>query len=325
MKVLVVGATGQLGSKLIQKKSEFSKDLQIKALVRRKSNYQRLDCSKDDLIFGDLTDKPSLIAACQGIDFVISTATVVFPRGQSNFEDDERQGYRNLVEACEYCGVKQIIFISVAVEFEPIFTKRCKTYELKQWCEELLIDSKLAHTILRCPLFMDDYFALIGSQIPLKGEKLATISRSTGLTRLFNWMVCDSVEKYGIAWIPGAASNRHAFISVEDVANYCIKVTGNREYYDRTLKIGGPENLSWNEVCSVFSEVLSKPVKAIQIPSSLLLLLYKSSNPFSEKISNQIGILWIIANTETVKDDFWDSTIANTEMLTAKKYLSNKV
>ncbi|MDV6328538.1 NmrA family NAD(P)-binding protein [Idiomarina sp. Sol25] len=324
MKTLIIGATGQLGSRLVQKRNEFITQNEIKAFVRPSSDYKKLNCQPSELVFGDLTDKQSLIDACAGIDTVIATATLVFPRVKDCFELDERAGYQNLIEACELCGVKQIIFISIAVPMTTHFTRHSKTYELKKWCEELLISSSVSHTIIRCPLFMDDYFALIGSEIPLAGEKLATVNRSKGITKLLRSFVRRSIEKYGLAWIPGNAHKRQAFIAVEDIAKYCIRVTQKPEFYNRVLTIGGPEDLSWHDVCEVYSELLARKVRPVTLPAPVLFLLSKLTRPFSTVLANQLSILWIIASKECVREAYWDQTLPMVEMLTAKHYLAHK-
>ncbi len=324
MKTLVVGATGQLGSRLIHKRSAFDADNQVKAFVRPGSSYKKLDCEQDDLVFGDLTDKQSLIEACSGVDTVIATATLVFPRKKDSFESDERKGYRNLIEACEQCGVKQIVFISIAVPMTDNYTEQSTTYALKKWCEELMIDSPVSHTILRCPLFMDDYFALIGSEIPLAGESLATVNRSEGMTKLFRRLIKGSVEKYGLAWIPGKADKRQAFIAVEDIANYCIQVTGKPEFYNQILTIGGPEDLSWQQVCDIYSSLLSRRVRPVSLPAPMLLLILKLIRPFAPVLANQLSILWIIASTECVREASWENTLSAEETTTAQNYLTGK-
>ncbi|MCL5975089.1 MAG: NmrA family NAD(P)-binding protein, partial [Gammaproteobacteria bacterium] len=279
MKTLVIGATGQLGSRIVQKRNEFMTDTRIKAFVRPSSDYSKLNCQPDELVFGDLTDKQSLIEACTDVDTVIATATLVFPRTEDRFESDERIGYSNLIEACEVCKVQQIIFISVAIPMTDYFIQQSKTYELKSWCENLLIKSPVNHTIIRCPLFMDDYFALIGSEIPLAGESLATINRSEGSTKLLRSFIKRSVEDYGLAFVPGKADKRQAFIAVEDIAKYCFKVNHKPEYYNQTVTIGGPEDLSWHDVCQIYSNLLARKVRPISLPAPILFLFLKIISP----------------------------------------------
>jgi uncharacterized protein YbjT (DUF2867 family) len=55
-KILVVGATGQLGSEIIRQVRMKSK-FEIHALVRPASNYQHLKGAVSEFVIGDLKDK----------------------------------------------------------------------------------------------------------------------------------------------------------------------------------------------------------------------------------------------------------------------------
>jgi len=54
------------------------------------------------------------------------------------------------------------------------------TFRLKRRIEERLQRSGISYTILRGSLFMDDWLALIGSSIPLRGAESATLRSNTG-------------------------------------------------------------------------------------------------------------------------------------------------
>lgn len=324
MHTLIVGATGQLGSQLMKLRKRFMPSTHVKGLIRSQANHVELACPPENLLFGDLTDKQSLLRACQGIDTVIATATVIFPKNGSHFEQDERQGYANLIAACEATGVKQLIFISIAVPFTAEFMQYAKTYELKKWCEDRLIQSPVKHTILRCSPFMDDYFALIGSQIPLKNEQHATLNRASGLTRFVRNRIARSIENHGLAWVPGNPDHKHAFIAVADVAKFCIQVCGNSDFYNKTIYVGGKESLSWKEICHIYANLLQRKVQPISLPAALLKMLHLVMKPFSESTANQLGVLWILATTETLRASHWSDCIPASELMSATQYLEGK-
>ncbi|UUA73386.1 SDR family oxidoreductase [Cellvibrio sp. QJXJ] len=321
--VLVVGATGQLGSSVIKYLSQAPDKFNIRALVRPTSAVQYIQQYEPKLVNGDLKDKNSLLQACDGIDVVISTATVVFPKGVSDFEKDERQGYRNLAEACSEKGVKKFVFVSMGINFDDRVTSVSKSFELKKWCEDLLISAPFEHTILRCPPFMEDYFALIGSEIPLKNEALATIERSSGLTKFYRSMIRDSIEKRGVAWIPGNASMRHSFISVEDVARCCVAAAGGAGNNSVT-NITGPEAMTWAQVCQIYSELLGKKVRAIAMPAAMFRLSTSIAKPFSKILSNQMSILWVLASYETHAQLEDMNNVFGVKPITSKSFLTEK-
>jgi uncharacterized protein YbjT (DUF2867 family) len=74
--ILVVGSTGVLGSEIVRQLCEQNKP--VRAFVRKSSDPEkvaRLENLGAEIVEGDLTDKASLVAACQGTDTVIMTAT----------------------------------------------------------------------------------------------------------------------------------------------------------------------------------------------------------------------------------------------------------
>ena len=72
--ILVVGATGQLGTAVIDRLQ--GKGHRLRALVRAASP-RSFEAEGVELAFGDLRDPESLVAACQGMTTVVATANAV--------------------------------------------------------------------------------------------------------------------------------------------------------------------------------------------------------------------------------------------------------
>jgi dihydroflavonol-4-reductase len=112
MKILVTGANGFTGSHLV-------KDLEqrgdtVVALVRKTSDRTRLAHTNAQLIYGDITDRPSLDTAMQGIDRVFHTAAYV-ELGIVDADRMERinvQGTRNVLAAAQAAGVQKMVYCS---------------------------------------------------------------------------------------------------------------------------------------------------------------------------------------------------------------------
>jgi len=322
-KVLVVGATGQLGARIVNRMSRRN-DRAVRALVRPSSEAGSLFESNVEISCGDLRDKQSLIRACEGVDVVVATATVVFPKGRYSFHDDEKVGYQNLIDACAQCGVKQFIFISLSIPFRQEYLRRSLTFRMKAWVESRLEASRLSYTVLKCSPFMDDYFALIGSRIPLQGEKAATLNRARGMTRALRQKFGDSVEKYGLAVVPGPADNRHTFVAIEDVVSYVDAMTANPEAYRKTYDVGGPAALSWKDVGGLYATLLNRPIAVRSLPLPLLRFFIWAAKPFSEALSNQTSILWVLGKSETNFDSGKLSRQFGVRLTSARTYLEGK-
>ena len=87
MKVLIAGATGMVGGEAARILS--SGGDAVRALVRSTSNAEKMAALKSagiEVVEGDLRDRASLDAACDGVDAVISTvsAAAEWPKRSRN-------------------------------------------------------------------------------------------------------------------------------------------------------------------------------------------------------------------------------------------------
>jgi len=321
--LLVVGATGQLGSLITRKALE--RGHAVRALARPSSRFEPLQEAGAEIALGDLRDAASLEAACAGVKTVISTATVVFPRGDYDFERDEGLGYQNLIDACKNQGVSQLVFISnLAPDAEP-YLRRAPTIRLKRRVEQMIVKSGLHYTTFRASLFMDDYFALIGSDLPLRGAEAATLLRPFGPSLAYVRSTGRLIDRFGIALVPGSPGDRHSFIALQDVAEYMLRSVGNPAALDRCFEIGGPAALSWNEVCELFSVLLGRRVRPFNSPSWSYRLLSDAARPFSAATANQMALLWLISRNEIVADDRDAVHTFDFERTSARAFLENKL
>lgn len=112
MKVLITGATGFLGSYIVDKCIEQGDSVRV--LVRKTSNIDYLKKYPDiEYAYGDLTDLASLRNATKGIDAVYHSAARVTTQGdRTQFYNDNVLSTRSLVDEAKKQGVKRFIFIS---------------------------------------------------------------------------------------------------------------------------------------------------------------------------------------------------------------------
>lgn len=319
--VLVVGATGQLGGEVVNRLSRLG-SYRVRALVRGGARHAHLQLPNVEVVTGDLRNRESLERACKGVDLVIATATVVFPRGPYSFKNDEESGYNNLITACERLGVDRVVYVSLAIPFKRDYLRASPTYRTKHFVEQRLERSSLEFAIIRCAPFMDDYFALIGSCLPLAGEAAATLDRATGITRALRWLLGRSIDKWGVAIVPGRPGQQHAFVAVADVAETLV-VALSDEAPRRVIELGGPQALSWRNVCNIYGDLLGRHVSIISLPLSLVRVTAWLSRPLSESFSNQLAILWILGEHGT--GDLVETEGCLLGTLSAQKYLSSKV
>ena len=112
--VLVVGATGLVGSEVCQRL--IRRGELVKALVRGTSSKEKIETlrlSGVELCVGDLKDPQSIVAACRGVDAVISTASSTLTRQPGDsIESVDAAGQLNLVNAAKDANVGRFLFVS---------------------------------------------------------------------------------------------------------------------------------------------------------------------------------------------------------------------
>jgi uncharacterized protein YbjT (DUF2867 family) len=287
--VLVVGATGQLGTAVVDRLVAAGQ--RVRALVRPSSPREFADGA--ELAFGDLRDPESLVAACEGIASVVATANAVVPRGPAGFEEVEDVGYANLLDACRAQNVRRILFMSVA---ETSLDRSVTTFRLKREIEYKIRASGLAYSFFRGAAFMDDWFALMGSSIPLRGSKAHTLRRPFWFAKGFLALAGASIEKRGIAVVPGDGKTRHAYVALDDVAAIlAAAATAPEDGENLVADVGGPEVLTAEEVVAIFARVLGRPIRIVHAPAKVYRVLADLLEPLSPQAGNLMAMSWAAA------------------------------
>jgi len=320
--ILVVGASGQLGTAVVRRLAAAHSAEAVRAFVRPTSQAQHLRLPHVELKYGDLRNSASLTDACKGVDVVIATANTVAPRGRYSFDGVEGFGYRNLISAAQQAGVKQIIFMSAPATRHD---DAVPTLHYKRLIEKLIIDSRIPYTILRGSLFMDDWFALMGSSIPLRGAESATLERPFWFSRAFMKGTGHLIEHQGIALVAGSGRTRHAFVALDDVAEFIVKAVRKADAVNKIIEIGGPEILSWNDVVALFAKVLRKRVRAVHAPAAVFRLQQLMLSPFSPAAANLMGLNWAFATADSAYDMSSVGPRFGVRLTTAEQFLRTKL
>jgi NADH dehydrogenase len=227
-RVLMVGATGQLGTKITNMLLQQKKNVQC--LVRKQSSYQTLVDARVKTVWGDLKDSRSLEQACSNVDTVITTANSMLRGESDNTQTVDLEGNRNLIDAAKDKGVKKFIFVSanVADSNSPVpFVKA------KGKTEEHLRDSGLTYTILAPNAFMDFWIANAVGKPAIKGQPV---------------------------FVVGEGRRKHSFVSETDVAKIAIASIDNPKTINQRVVIGGPEPLSLMDTIAVYEHLLGRKI-----------------------------------------------------------------
>jgi uncharacterized protein YbjT (DUF2867 family) len=212
----------------------------------------------------------------------------------------EDRGYAALLEACLRAGCGRFVFVSVPVTPHD---SAVPLFRAKRLIEQRLAASGLEYTVLRPGPFMDDWFALIGSALPARGDPAALIRRRWPFLQRFVAATGQLIDRYGIALVPGRAATRHAFIAIEDVATALIAAVEHPTLRNATRDLAGPEMLSWGDVAALFAEVLGRKVRVLGVPGAVFRAQQVLMGPLSGAAANIMGLNWLVSRTLPVESD----------------------
>ena len=241
MTVLVTGGTGFVGQHVVH--ALRARKITVRALVRKPARATRLAAWGVELVTGDVTDPTSVQAACEGVDRVVHLVAII--RGRpDDFERVMAEGTRNVVAAAQEAGVKRFVLASALGLDER--TKDAVPYFAAKWeMEQAVRDSGLEHVIFR-PSFV---FGRDGGVLPT----FVRLARFAPVTPII-----------------GSGRQRLQPIWVEDIAEYYARAIDELGATNRTLELGGPEAVTWNEFWDRLKRVLGVRRPSLHVPFSLM-------------------------------------------------------
>lgn len=274
--ILIVGASGRLGHVLADKLLAQGKP--VRALARTPAKVEDLKRQGAEVMMGDLRDPASLARACQGVQQVVAAAHDLIGKGDNNPKTVDEAGHRSLIDAARAAGVQHVVYLSIQ-GIGP--TSPVEFFRIKYHVEEYLRASGLSFTILRACAFMDLWAQIIGQPILERGRTL----------------------------IFGRGNNPINFVAVEDVARYALLALDDPRARNRTIEVGGPENLTMKEVADLFERASGHPAQKNHVPLPMMRVMAPLVRPINPALSRQIsmGVYLDTANlrfdmTETLKD-----------------------
>jgi uncharacterized protein YbjT (DUF2867 family) len=295
--ILVVGATGQLGSLVVRELGKQGRP--VRAMVRPPDAGRVLVDAGAELVAADLLQPETLDAALRGVTAVIATANVIVPTHRGDSHQALAQGYNELIDRARTAGVERFVYASVP---ESPLDDSVPLVRAKRAVEQQLAASGMSYVSVRMPPFTEVWLALVGSEIPLRGEPRATVTRPYRLLRTFRGVTGRTVERRGVMMPPGSASTRNAFISVHDAARVMAALVDTED--EGPLDVGGPEVLTWTDIARIFGEVLGRPVRVRATPVAVFTLGQRALARVAPSAANVMALSRLLATAESP----WDTS-----------------
>ena len=291
--ILVVGATGQLGSLVVRTLREQGHP--VRAMVRDPSSADDLAATGATLVRADLTEPETLGAALDGVTAVVATANVAAPTRPGDRSDALDAGYAELIERAERSGVARFVLASVP---ETPVDDEVPVARSKRRTERLLAASALSWVSIQMPPFTEVWLALVGSEIPLRGEQRATLARAYPTLRAFRRIAGSTIEDLGLMLVPGPAAGRQAFLSVHDAARVLAACALDHSV-SGIVPVAGPEVLSWGEVAEIYGRLLGRRVRVVGQPAALFTVLQKLFGPVAPSLAGIMALDRLIAVSQS--------------------------
>ncbi len=237
--LLLTGATGSIGSRLLPILLERGED--VRCLVRepRRLRERRVDVQIALGDLGEMSDPYLVRQALRGLDTVVHLAATIRDQPPHRIEELNGLASVRLLRAAERSGVRRFVFFSA---LDAGAAQRTRFFRAK-WLAERAVASSALETTIFAPSIVYD-----------RSDPWVT------LLRRFSFLPVLPVSGDGQARFEPIWANDAARCVVA-----ALERGGHRRY-----ELAGPENLSYNEMSDLVSQVAGRPRSLVHLPLPLV-------------------------------------------------------
>ncbi|WP_432723003.1 NAD-dependent epimerase/dehydratase family protein [Staphylococcus equorum] len=235
-KILLTGASGYIGSHLMNKLKDNYEIIAISRNIENKSNEDNVTWKAADLF-----DLNEITEVMEDIDIAIYLVHSMMPSAkltQASFEDMDALLADNFAKAASYNKVQHIVFMSGLIpntnELSPHLRSRLE-------CEQILGSYGVPVSTLRAGL-------IIGS----KGSSYPILKKL--------------VERLPGLLLPKWAYNTTLPVAIDDVIDGLYKIVERNPNENESIDIGGPSHMTYKDLFKQTAEVLDKRLPTIDLP-----------------------------------------------------------
>jgi NAD(P)H dehydrogenase (quinone) len=221
MKILVTGATGVLGSAVIETLLKSIPAKQISVITRKEEKRLELEAKGFNAYLGDYNDTIALEKAMEGVDTVLLIS--------SGDQGNRMQEHKNVIDSAKKAGVESIAYTSRALRDRDTLANQLMVEHFET--EDYIKQSGLKYTIFRNALYMDVLPVFVGKQV-----------FETGIFQ-------------------PAGNGKVAFALRQEQGEAMANVLLNENCENKLYKFTGSEAYSFYDVALALTELTGKEVK----------------------------------------------------------------
>jgi len=259
--VLITGGSGLLGGHIVERMSQ--QGHQVRALVRKTSDIEHLKTTGVEIVYGDIEDYDSLVAAAKGMEVIIHAAARVLPGwGQwRDFESCIVEGTENILNASIAAGVKRFVYVSSGTVVGKAALGDKPADETAPYIDvELTREAYYDCAKAKAEQIVLDYHK--------QGKISATVVRPCMIYGPRCRLLTDRIYRYVKMFpvLPGNAMAKTALVHVHDVADCIILAATSEKSWGQVYNIGPAEIVTFRDFINSMAKATGKSEFKIVIP-----------------------------------------------------------
>lgn len=238
--IFVAGATGFVGRHLLESLKESGAP--VRCLVRDEKKAERVRAMGCEAVQGDITDESSLKGLLEGVKTVVHLVGILKEEGRTTFDAVHVKGTQNLVNEAVAAGVKRFFYQSALGADPDSRFQYCKT---KARAEQIVMEGGISYTIFRPSLIIGE-----GDGFTLRTRQVLTAG--------------------SVVLVPGKGEARFQPLYIGDWVRCLHAVLADPAFDKRTIELGGPEHLSYQEILKTYMKVLKINKSMVHVPMGIM-------------------------------------------------------
>jgi uncharacterized protein YbjT (DUF2867 family) len=251
--ILVAGGTGTLGTRLVRRL--LRRGLSVRVLTRDAARVTFTGAERPEVVGGDVRVRESVSRAMAGVETVVSAVHGFAGPGGVSPASVDRDGNSNLIDAA--AAARAAVILMSVVGASP--DHPMELHRMKHAAEEHLRASGAPWTIVRATAFLETWIGLLDQTAGRSGRPL----------------------------VFGKGDNPINFVSVTEVAELLERAVTDPATRGRTFEIGGPQNLSFNQLAAAVQRASGRHSEPRHVPRTALSAMAVALRPFKPELARQ--------------------------------------